>query len=113
MHTLNWGKQKINSLFSDLIKGIITEDEFNDLSDELYKKQTRLRYTYNWARKGVISERKLLIKKESSFTGIGVEWGFFFGWAVSLLIDHQLWILPKYFVDVNWKFYWRYYIFLN
>jgi len=44
MHTLNWGKQRINSLFSDLIKGIITEDEFNDLSDKLYK-QTRLRST--------------------------------------------------------------------
>ncbi len=45
MHTLNWGKQRINSLFSGLIKRIITEDEFNDLSDELYKNQTRLRST--------------------------------------------------------------------
>ena len=42
MHTLNWGKQRINSLFSGLLKRIITEDEFTDLSDELYKKQTRL-----------------------------------------------------------------------
>jgi hypothetical protein len=45
MHTLNWGKQRINSLFSGLLKGIITEDEFTDLSDELYKNQTRLRST--------------------------------------------------------------------
>jgi hypothetical protein len=45
MHTLNWGKQRINSLFSGLLKGIITEDEFTDLSDELCKNQTRLRST--------------------------------------------------------------------
>ncbi|GAB1787061.1 hypothetical protein [Priestia aryabhattai] len=37
--------QRLNDLFSKLIKGIITEDEFKDLSDELYKRQTRLRYT--------------------------------------------------------------------
>ncbi|MDC0705443.1 MULTISPECIES: hypothetical protein [Priestia] len=37
--------QRLNDLFNKLIKGIITEDEFKDLSDELYKRQTRLRYT--------------------------------------------------------------------
>ncbi|GAB1810330.1 hypothetical protein PMEGAPR236_54220 [Priestia megaterium] len=45
MHTLILVKQRINSLFSGLIKTIITEDEFTDLSDELYKKQTSLTYT--------------------------------------------------------------------
>ena len=35
----------LNDLFSDLIKGTITEDEFKNLSDELYKRQTILRYT--------------------------------------------------------------------
>ena len=37
--------QHLNDLFTKLIKGIIKEDEFKDLSDELYKRQTRLRYT--------------------------------------------------------------------
>lgn len=35
----------LNDLFSQLIKGVITKDEFDELSDELYKKQTILRYT--------------------------------------------------------------------
>ncbi|MGF9772424.1 hypothetical protein ABEX30_08220 [Priestia aryabhattai] len=35
----------LNDLFSQLINGVITKDEFTELSDELYKKQTRLRYT--------------------------------------------------------------------
>lgn len=48
----------LNDLFSKLIKGIITEDEYKDLSDELYKKQTRLRYT--------IELQKGLHKRESS-----------------------------------------------
>jgi hypothetical protein len=37
--------QHINDLFTKLINGMITEGEFIELSDELYKKQTRLRYT--------------------------------------------------------------------
>lgn len=37
--------QYLDSLFKDLINGRITEDEFNELSHDLYKKQTRLRYT--------------------------------------------------------------------
>ncbi|MEN3156489.1 MULTISPECIES: hypothetical protein [Priestia] len=37
--------QHINDLFTKVIKGMITEAEFTELSDELYKKQTRLRYT--------------------------------------------------------------------
>ncbi|MDI3091043.1 hypothetical protein QJ133_07835 [Priestia megaterium] len=49
---------RLNDLFSKLIKGIITEDEFKDLSDELYKRQTRLRYT--------IELQKGLHQRESS-----------------------------------------------
>jgi len=37
--------EHLNDLFSQLIKGVITKDEFDELSDELYKKQTILRYT--------------------------------------------------------------------
>ncbi|MCM3772382.1 MULTISPECIES: hypothetical protein [Priestia] len=36
--------QHLDKLFKDLINEDITEEEFNDLSDELYKRQTRLRY---------------------------------------------------------------------
>ncbi|KOP70825.1 hypothetical protein [Priestia megaterium] len=36
--------KRLNDLFNDLINGNIKEDEFNDLSDKLYRKQTRLRY---------------------------------------------------------------------
>ncbi|MDM8150051.1 hypothetical protein [Priestia megaterium] len=36
--------QQLNNLFDDLKNGRITEDEFNVLSDEPYRKQTRLRY---------------------------------------------------------------------
>lgn len=36
--------EHLNDLFSQLIKGVITKDEFDELSDELYKKQTILRY---------------------------------------------------------------------
>ena len=50
--------QRLNDLFSKLIKGIITEDEFKDLSDELYKRQIRLRYT--------IELQKGLHQRESS-----------------------------------------------
>lgn len=50
--------QQLNDLFSKLIKGSITEDEFKDLSDELYKRQTRLRYT--------IELQKGLHQRESS-----------------------------------------------
>ena len=50
--------QRLNDLFSKLIKGSITEDEFKDLSDELYKRQTRLRYT--------IELQKGLHQRESS-----------------------------------------------
>ncbi|MBQ4869210.1 hypothetical protein IHQ11_22325 [Priestia megaterium] len=50
--------QRLNDLFNKLIKGIITEDEFKDLSDELYKRQTRLRYT--------IELQKGLRQRESS-----------------------------------------------
>lgn len=35
----------LEDLFSQLLKGMITKDEFTELSDELYKKQTILRYT--------------------------------------------------------------------
>ncbi|MED4265302.1 hypothetical protein [Priestia megaterium] len=34
----------LDRLFKDLINGNITEKEFNNLSDEFYKRQTRLRY---------------------------------------------------------------------
>ncbi|MFE4036949.1 hypothetical protein [Priestia sp. YIM B13489] len=37
--------EHLNDLFSQLIKGVITKDKFDELSDELYKKQTILRYT--------------------------------------------------------------------
>ncbi|GFZ69126.1 hypothetical protein PSE10B_56480 [Pseudomonas amygdali pv. eriobotryae] len=50
--------QDLNNVFSKLIKGIITEDEFIELSEELYKKQTRLRYT--------IELEKGLERRESS-----------------------------------------------
>ena len=36
--------QHLDKLFKDLINEEITEEEFNYLSDELYKRQTRLRY---------------------------------------------------------------------
>jgi len=35
----------LEDLFSQLLKGMITKDEFTELSDELYRKQTILRYT--------------------------------------------------------------------
>jgi len=34
----------LDELFKNLINENITEEEFNYLSDELYKRQTRLRY---------------------------------------------------------------------
>jgi len=34
----------LDKLFKDLINEDITEKEFNNLSNELYKRQTRLRY---------------------------------------------------------------------
>jgi len=34
----------LNELFENLINEDITEEEFNYLTDELYKRQTRLRY---------------------------------------------------------------------
>ncbi|MBY0094738.1 hypothetical protein H7S74_19585 [Priestia aryabhattai] len=34
----------LDELFENLINENITEEEFNYLSDELYKRQTRLRY---------------------------------------------------------------------
>ncbi|MBW0933793.1 hypothetical protein [Priestia megaterium] len=34
----------LDELFEDLINEDITEEEFNYLSDELYRRQTRLRY---------------------------------------------------------------------
>jgi polyhydroxyalkanoate synthesis regulator phasin len=59
----------LNDLFSQLIKGVITKDEFNELSDELYKKQTILRYTIE-LEKG-LSQRKiynhLVISKRGGF----------------------------------------------
>ena len=36
--------QHLDELFEDLINEDITEEEFNYFSDELYKRQTRLRY---------------------------------------------------------------------
>jgi len=36
--------EHLNNLFNNLIHGSITEGEFNELSEELYRKQTRLRY---------------------------------------------------------------------
>ncbi|RDZ12450.1 hypothetical protein C3744_17770 [Priestia megaterium] len=36
--------QHLDELFEYLINESITEEEFNYLSDELYKRQTRLRY---------------------------------------------------------------------
>ncbi|MFF2444967.1 hypothetical protein ABEP42_27740 [Priestia megaterium] len=36
--------QHLDELFEDLINEDITEEEFNYLSNELYKRQTRLRY---------------------------------------------------------------------
>jgi uncharacterized protein (UPF0276 family) len=36
--------QHLDRLFKDLINGDITEEEFNNLSNEFYKRQTRLRY---------------------------------------------------------------------
>ncbi|MGE6833254.1 hypothetical protein ACQKGA_26135 [Priestia megaterium] len=36
--------QHLDKLFENLINEDITEEEFNYLSDELYKRQTRLRY---------------------------------------------------------------------
>ncbi|MDC0705825.1 MULTISPECIES: hypothetical protein [Priestia] len=36
--------QHLDRLFKDLINGDITEGEFNNLSNEFYKRQTRLRY---------------------------------------------------------------------
>ncbi|MED3855608.1 hypothetical protein P4607_30325 [Priestia megaterium] len=36
--------QHLDELFEDLISEDITEEEFNYLSEELYKRQTRLRY---------------------------------------------------------------------
>ncbi|MET1122606.1 hypothetical protein ABWU59_27125 [Priestia megaterium] len=36
--------QHLDELFEDLINEDITEEEFNNLSDDLYKRQTRLRY---------------------------------------------------------------------
>ncbi|MEH6914835.1 MULTISPECIES: hypothetical protein [Priestia] len=35
----------LEDLFSQLLKGTITKNEFTELSDELYRKQTILRYT--------------------------------------------------------------------
>ncbi|MEE3897056.1 hypothetical protein [Priestia megaterium] len=36
--------QQLNELFDNLKNGKITEEEYKELSDELYRKQTRLRY---------------------------------------------------------------------
>jgi hypothetical protein len=36
--------QQLNDLFDDLKNGKVTEKEFKELSDEPYRKQTRLRY---------------------------------------------------------------------
>jgi len=36
--------ENLDKLFKDLINEDITEEEFNNLSDDLYKRQTRLRY---------------------------------------------------------------------
>ncbi|GAB1793154.1 hypothetical protein [Priestia sp. JNUCC 25] len=40
--------QHLDNLFKDLLEGKITKDEFHILSDNLYKKQTRLRYTLEY-----------------------------------------------------------------
>ncbi|GAB1779157.1 hypothetical protein ABEU98_26385 [Priestia megaterium] len=36
--------QRLENLFKDLLEGKLTKDEFYVLSDNLYKRQTRLRY---------------------------------------------------------------------
>ncbi|GAB1786510.1 hypothetical protein [Priestia megaterium] len=40
--------QLLDHLFKDLLERKITKDEFQILSDNLYKKQTRLRYTIEY-----------------------------------------------------------------